>query len=255
MKKRDNIEKLFGNKLITFSQNMEDIILHGYFYNEIEPGFYVDVGANHPVEDSVTKFFYVRGWTGINIEPIPHVFELIKEDRPRDTNLCIGISEKEGRAHINVYENHGTSTLSGDLSDSYAKRGISGTKVRIKLMRLDNLLEKYAKGKVINFMKIDVEGLETQVIKSNNWRTFRPKVVCVESTGRDTDWKNILKKAGYQLHIFDGLNEFYVAKEWKELISSYKRFVASETIRNDIATMPLLKLRNTAIQKLHSLKG
>ena len=84
------------NYQISYSENHEDIILAGFFNKNIR-GFYVDVGANHPEDKSITKLFYDMGWDGINIEPIPRLYKLFEKQRTRDINLNIGISDQPGR--------------------------------------------------------------------------------------------------------------------------------------------------------------
>src|SRR5262245_24751661 len=81
-------------KRISFAQNREDILLDRAFGGRTG-GFYVDVGACHPIFHSVTKFFYDRGWRGINVEPIPSTFDILAQDRPRDVNLHAGLSDRE----------------------------------------------------------------------------------------------------------------------------------------------------------------
>ena len=97
---------------ITYSQNREDLLLSGFF-DLTKHGFYVDVGANHPIHDSVTKYFYDRGWRGINIEPNPNIYALLVEDRPRDINLQIGVSNVKGSLKLREYPaGDGLSTFS-----------------------------------------------------------------------------------------------------------------------------------------------
>ncbi len=96
-KKTYKSEKNIVNELLnfhSFSQYQEDIVLFCVFY-DIENGFYIDVGANDPVKMSVTKSFYLRGWNGINIEPLPNKYELLLNDRKRDINLNFGVGKEK----------------------------------------------------------------------------------------------------------------------------------------------------------------
>ena len=88
-------------KIISYAQNYEDVLLNRLFPDR-PGGFYIDVGAYHPVFHSVTKLFYERGWQGVNIEPIPSMFKLLADDRPRDVNLHMGLSNVEG--NLTFYE-------------------------------------------------------------------------------------------------------------------------------------------------------
>lgn len=228
----------FGEKLVSYAQNAEDIRLYGYFYKLNKPGQYVDVGANHPINDSVTKFFYLRGWRGINIEPQNDLHRLLKNDRPRDVNLALGLSDKDEDLTLRKYESDGLSTYSNDYQAVYEAAQNEGTSkyidIKSKLRTLRFVFEKYAKKRDIYFLKVDVEGFEYKVLKGNDWKKYRPWVICVESTGSDKRWQQILEKHRYNLHIFDGLNSYYVAEEKRQLVDEYHTFTASEFIRYDL---------------------
>lgn len=88
----------------SYAQLLEDVILYCAL-KDVEKGFYIDVGANDPTNDSVTKFFYDRGWHGINIEPLPDRCALLAEKRPRDINLCVGLGSEHGK--LDIFPNGG----------------------------------------------------------------------------------------------------------------------------------------------------
>ena len=226
--------KTYNNKLVSYAQNNEDIMLWGYFHGLSEPGFYVDLGANHPVDDSVTHFFYERGWSGVNVEPNKELSQKIKENRPRDINLNIGIADKNGTASFRQYSAHGLSSFSEYHKQGYADADNDGTRafkdVKTTVRTLKNVLKKHAK-ETIHFLKIDIEGFEHQALSSNDWNTFRPWVICIESPpGSDKKWQTLLKKASYLPHMYDGLNEYYVAAEQKKLMDTYHVFTASGSV-------------------------
>lgn len=195
---------------ITYAQYNEDIILLALLPG-INNGFYVDVGANYPVIDSVTKLFYDKGWRGINIEPIPSLYRQLARLRPKDINLPIGVSDKKGE--LEFFENvniPGHSSFSRSDAEQADARNIATYKVKISPLR-----DIFATHRVetIHFLKIDVEGLEEAVIKGNDWKKYRPYIICIEANHRTTLWQDILLKNNYKLFINDGLNEYYVAKE------------------------------------------
>ena len=108
------------NRMISYAQNGEDIVLWRAFRDQ-KSGFYIDVGANHPVSDSVTKLFYDRGWRGINIEPQAALLVELQRARPRDINLGIGLAEAEGTMALHeLPDTDGLSTFSPDLIGHYA---------------------------------------------------------------------------------------------------------------------------------------
>ena len=195
--------------VVTYAQYNEDIILLGLLY-DVEKGFYVDVGANYPVIDSVTKLFYDRGWSGVNIEPIVKLHNQIVKKRPLDINLNCGVSDKPGtlKFHESVNKPGHSSFLKSEesLDDVFVER-------KVPVRTLSDILDEYAPSSTIHFMKIDVEGYEYEVIKGNDWNRFRPEVLCIESNHTKKNWRTILAAHGYKLFIADGLNEYYIAKE------------------------------------------
>jgi len=212
--------------LLSHAQNREDIILSGFFKGR-DTGFYVDVGANDPSQDSVTKFFYERGWRGINIEPIPRLYKRLSLARPRDINLNIGISDVGGSMIFREYPKlHGLSTFSKNIQDDYDELAKKDGKYRefkeygVAIKTLAQVFEENVLGP-IHFMKVDVEGYEYEVLAGNDWKKYRPQVICIESNHMSKDWTTILLGGSYEKIFFDGLNEYYVAKEAKSAKDSF----------------------------------
>lgn len=214
--------------IVSYAQNREDVILSGFFPN-IKKGFYVDVGANHPDLLSVTKFFYDRGWNGINIEPNAQLYKLIQQQRSRDINLNMGAADKSGELVLREYPGgDGLSTFSKEAQDQYQKassvyrRNTGQYKdYEVTVKPLKEVFEEHAAGKTINFMNIDVEGFEYNVIKGNDWNKYRPQVICIEANHILHDWRPLLQAARYELVFFDGLNNYYVAQEHHELAEKF----------------------------------
>ena len=199
---------LDGYALKSYSQEGEDIVLHRIFETQ-KGGFYVDVGAFHPKRFSNTYFFYKRGWMGINIEPNPDNFKLFKRYRKRDINLQIGISDKEGlltyfmfnEPALNTFDEHVAERSSRNSEQFYLIR-----KVKIRVQRLDDVLNQVLPiGKTIDFMSIDTEGHDINVIESNDWNRFRPKVLLIEDIG-----KNISDIYQSKIHIFLTEKNYYL---------------------------------------------
>lgn len=195
----------------TYAQYNEDLILLTLFH-EVEKGFYIDIGASYPTIDSVTRLFYDKGWSGINIEPIKGLHKQLQEERPRDVNLQCGIGEKSGQAVLREYK-----TASGHSTFDTEQKKRTGTSLdyidyEVPIKSLKEIFIDY-KVQHINFLKIDVEGFEYQVIAGNDWNEFRPESICIEANHVSKDWRPILAQHGYKLFIADGLNEYYVAEE------------------------------------------
>jgi FkbM family methyltransferase len=216
---------------ITYSQNREDLILAGIL-RDTAVGFYVDVGANHPEFHSVTKLFYDRGWSGINIEPNERLHAELSAQRPRDVNIRAGVSSQPGSLTFHSFAVDGLSTFSSDLKAEYERMGLPPNEQSvIEVVTLSQLLHAHRPAGEIHFLKIDVEGLEMEVLLGNDWERYRPWILCVESTmyhpGRQEASLAFLTAFRYERVFNDGINEYYVAKERREVWNnfSYSRHV------------------------------
>ncbi len=209
--------------IISYAQNREDVLLHRVF-SDSSRGLYIDVGACDPVTHSVTKHFYERGWDGINIEPIPAMYEALAQDRPRDVNLCVGLSDREGTLNfhecIDLAE---LSTFSDEQAEGLRKSGFAIVDHEIPVTTLARVCERHV-DRTIDFLKVDVESIEREVLAGADWSRYRPRVVLVEATRPSTnipcheEWEPILLAADYLFAFFDGLNRYYVRAEDRELI-------------------------------------
>lgn len=146
-------------------------------------GFYVDVGAHHPVRYSNTCYFYKRGWRGINIEPTPTAIKLFNLIRGRDVNLNIGISTKPGSLKFYCFNEPALNSFSEEVSmkvNESQKYKIIKT-VDVEVLPLSQVLSAHVPaGTVIDFLSIDVEGLDYAVLMSNDWEKFQPQYVLIE---------------------------------------------------------------------------
>jgi FkbM family methyltransferase len=197
--------------MISYAQNGEDIVLWRAFRQQPR-GFYIDVGANHPVDDSVTKLFYDQGWRGINIEPQPHLHEILVAQRPRDVNLNLGVSAAPGSLELHeIVQTDGLSTFSIEMIDRYRREGREIVTRQIPVM---TLAQVYVDHDVqdVDFLKIDVEGYEAEVLQGTDFDTVRPRVLVIERTFPER-WQDLVAKAGYTHVQFDGINDFFVRNE------------------------------------------
>jgi len=204
--------------MISYAQNQEDVLLRRAFPDG-DDGFYIDVGANEPVTDSVTKHFYDRGWRGINIEPGRDPFDRLCADRTNDINLNVGVSNCEKTLELlECPSNHRMSTFSADVADELSQQGLEMIKRTVPVMTLARVCEVYV-DRPIDFLKIDVEGHEREVIEGADWRRWRPRVILVEATWPER-WEHLILAADYLFAIFDGLNRYYVRTEDRQLLSA-----------------------------------
>ena len=166
----------------SYAQNSEDIILNSYFYN-LSCGFYVDVGAHHPKRFSNTYLFYKKGWSGINIDAKPGSMRIFNKLRPRDTNIEAGISDTKGKLCYYMFNEPAFNGFSKTLSDKVNKddRFFIESTTDIAMVTLEELLDQHVgNDKHIDFLSIDVEGLDFKVLKSNNFLKYQPTVICIE---------------------------------------------------------------------------
>jgi len=167
---------------MSFSQEGEDMILR-CLLSDINKGFYIDIGAYHPMRFSNTNFFYRKGWRGINIEAMPNSIKLFNKYRSEDINLELALSDKKEEL---IYFIFNETALNGFLSIRRIKelenKGYKLIEKKlIKTTILSEVLEKYInRKKRINFMSIDVEGHELKILKSNNWEKYAPDYLLVE---------------------------------------------------------------------------
>ncbi len=205
-------------RMISYSQNQEDVLLDRVFPRGV-PGTYIDVGAFDPVLNSVTKHFYDLGWRGINVEPAAGPFERLRAGRDRDVNLNIGLSHEPGT--LTLYESppeSGWSTFDAAQAAWHRQEGLDLLERAVPVRTLADVCEEFVDGP-IDFVSIDVEGHEREVLEGGDWDRWRPRVVLVEATKPGTsipshdDWEPILLKANYQLVAFDGLNRYYLRSE------------------------------------------
>jgi FkbM family methyltransferase len=207
---------------ISYAQNGEDLILAGIL-RKIPAGFYVDVGANHPELDSVTKIFYDRGWSGINVEPNELLNAELQAARPRDINVKVGLSSQSGRLSFRSYDTFdGLSTFSWDAKENFqaGRPDATYSDSYIEVLCLAELFLEHRPEGDIHFLKIDVEGLELEVLLGNKWDRFRPWFLCIERTNDQARRNAIsifLTSWRYEQVFFDGINDYFVASEKRDV--------------------------------------
>ncbi len=207
----------------SYAQNAEDVVLWRALKDVVD-GCYVDVGAAHPLIDSVTKAFYERGWSGIDIEPTEAYARELRADRPRDIVLQACAGDAPGTFTLHEVLGTGLSTVTEDVARIDVDR-YEVVDIEVPAATLDHLLTEHGfEGREIHFLKVDVEGFELEVLRGITLARWRPWVVVVEATLPNSTvqvhdrWENILTGAGYRFCLFDGLNRFYASPDHPELV-------------------------------------
>lgn len=212
---------------ISYAQNFEDVMLWRALHH-VEKGFYIDVGANDPSTDSVTRAFYERGWSGINIEPLSAHFEDLQGERPRDINLRCAAGPSIGEIEIWESEVRGWASVDKEAIEIHTAAGDAGKIYHsVPMVTLAKICEQNAP-RDIHFLKIDVEGFERSVLEGMDFRRFRPWIVVVEATRPNSTeevherWEDLLLTENYVFVYADGLNRFYLANEHQDLATAFK---------------------------------
>lgn len=191
----------------SYSQEGEDRILARYF-GEKKDGFYVDIGAHHPHRFSNTYLFYLQGWRGLNIDAMPGSMSEFEKWRPEDINIETAVSSQKQTLIYHIFNEPALNTFSKEEAlkkDGLRNYKITGT-VEIETFPLSFVLEKYLpQNQLIDFMSIDVEGLDFDVLQSNDWNRFKPGMILVESLNSSLELIlqspvfQFLKEKGYTL--------------------------------------------------------
>ena len=211
---------------LSYAQNFEDVMLWRAL-GHVSNGMYVDIGAQHPRIDSISRAFYERGWRGVHIEPVPAFAQLLRADRPDETVLQVALGEHEGTLELNVFADTGLSTAITSYAERHqVERGYAVERIQTPVLTLKSALAWLA-GKDVHWLKIDVEGFEEQVLRGWDSQRLRPWILVVEATvpnSTETDydkWEPLVNEAGYRFVYFDGLNRFYIANEHPELAAAF----------------------------------
>jgi FkbM family methyltransferase len=165
----------------SYSQEGEDIILARIFEN-IDTGYYVDIGAHHPFRFSNTYYFYKKNWKGINVDAMPGSMNVFNDIRPKDINLEFAVSTTSENNIFHIFNDPALNTFDIDLAKSRVNNiHLVTNRIEIETVTLEFILEKYLPiNQNINFLTIDVEGLDYEVLQSNNWNKYRPNCVLIE---------------------------------------------------------------------------
>ncbi len=205
---------MIDSSIGSFSQVHEDLIVDsilGYKKN----GFYVDVGANHPSLLNNTKRFYDRGWRGVNIEPNPTMFNLLQNERKDDININMGVGNRTGKMNYYLLDPDVLSTFNPKAArKAISSRGaVLKNEQPIRISTLKDILGSLTIDRSIDFMSIDVEGFEKEVIAGGDWQHYRPRLILLEISQRGKELIKIMQGTNYRLVFANGINGIFVDNE------------------------------------------
>jgi FkbM family methyltransferase len=248
---------------ISYAQNLEDVILWRALKN-VDQGTYIDIGAQDPNHDSVSLGFYERGWRGLHVEPNPQYANMLKIARPDETTIEAAIAKNKSKIKFHSFPDTGLSTGVKAIAKTHISKGFKPQTITVTTIPLSEIFEIFG-SKEVHWLKIDVEGMEEQVIDSWGTSKQRPWIVIVESTlplsqiDNSKDWEPQLKKLGYKFVYFDGLNRFYVHRKQKHLLkyfgpgtNLYDDYLRSDDLNQK---KELAESRNINLNLLEALKA
>lgn len=211
----------------SYAQNFEDVLLWRALKG-VENGAYVDLGAQHPVVDSVSRWFYDQGWRGVHVEPVPFYADLLRKDRPDEDVIEAVVSEEAGDQIIYVFPDTGLSTMSLAFAQGHRESlGRDWHECIVSSLTLSDLFERTA-NRDVHWLKVDVEGHERSVLASWGENPVRPWIVLVEATlpntqiETHTEWESLLTSRGYAFVYADGLNRYYLHEAHDELRDRFR---------------------------------
>lgn len=217
----DKLRRARSAGKVSYSQCGEDLIVRYVFdFLKIPTPTYLDIGAHHPTFLSNTFLFYQQGSSGLNIEPDPKLFEPFPKQRSRDTNLNIGISDQEGDLPFYVMSAPTLNTFSEvDARAAVAQGRIKIEKIfPVKVRPINAVLQEFLPGVPLDFLSIDVEGLDFAILSSMDFNRWRPKVICAETITyseanrgeKIPEIAGLLHKLGYEAYADTHINTIFV---------------------------------------------
>jgi FkbM family methyltransferase len=223
------IDSILLRSKVSYAQSGEDIIADYFFQNiGISKPTYIDIGANHPFKGSNTYLFYLKGGKGICIEPDITLIKTLKKKRPNDLVLNLGVSiEKASEANFYHFKGHYRAWNTFSLADAEKKQNESGIPFNVSTVRLEtvnDIIQAYHPGH-INFMSLDVEGWDLQILKSIDFSIFKPELVCVESIGfslnnilgKNSEMIDYMQTQGYSEYANTNLNTLFCRNDTLKL--------------------------------------
>jgi len=166
----------------SYSQCGEDLIVN-YIFSTLKVAHpsYLDIGAHHPCFLSNTYLFYRQGCSGVSVEPDPSLYRKIKRTRGRDVNLNTGMAAERGSLKLFVFSSRTLNTFSEDEARKYGQEGHEViASHEIEVMTFDDVMKQYF-DHTPEFVSLDVEGMDIEILQSIDFSKYQPTVFCIET--------------------------------------------------------------------------
>lgn len=213
-----------GYKEVTYAHCGEDVIIDYFFFHQ-KKGFYVDVGAHHPKRYSNTARLYARGWRGINIDPDSSLIKVFDRQRKHDINVNVGVAKVSGALTLHRFSDPAVNTFSEEnaarLRSHKWLSEIATETIKVRPLR-EILDEHLPADTTIDFLNIDVEDLDFEVVQSNDWVKYHPTLVAIEDrffdllAPTDSQIYNFFTQNGYVFMGYAGLTHLFVDRRHLE---------------------------------------
>lgn len=220
-------DNAYFSQKISYAQSGEDLIVDFLltWVLKVKDPCYLDIGAHHPYALSNTYLFYKKGCRGVNIEPDPFLFNYIKKMRPNDITINKGVGFKRESQLADFYIMSSRELNTFSISEAQRISAAGTTTIReikkIELININSLFAQYFSDRDLDFLSVDVEGLDYEILNSMNFASYHPKVICVETSIynwggpviKRQETIDLLLNKGYSIYADTAINTIFVRKD------------------------------------------
>jgi len=206
-------DQLFGD--VTYAQHGDDLVIRAIFFSlGIGNPSYLDLGAHHPENISNTKLFYDTGSRGINVEANPVLHKLFLEQRPQDINLNVGVGIKSGFQDFYMIDGEsGRNSFIKEVAEGFVMDYPEFAITEVRQLPIFTVEQILHHRRIPDFLSIDIEGMDFEVLQSIDFKRYPFKVVCVEiQPYSEEDIRTLMHNVGYCSIIKCGSNLIFVDK-------------------------------------------
>jgi FkbM family methyltransferase len=214
-----------NKQLVSYAQNFEDVRLWRAL-RSVQQGYYIDIGAQSPIVDSVSCVFYQNGWRGAHVDAMQAYADELRDARPGDIVINAAVAAEPGALTFYEIAETGLSTTRFEIAQRHRAEGFAVHETTVQAITLDDVFDRVGE-RDVHWLKVDVEGGEQDLLQGWRQSVTRPWIVVIESTLPLTDqeafepWEHLILDKGYKFAHFDGLNRYYVSELHQDLAQSF----------------------------------